>query len=96
MASAFVSGSWVVTEDAVVSVVEALSGLRWAVVMAEADGGRHFVSVAEWEAASQRDSSLSHPDLAAQLGPCRARYEEFRGADYSLVASVGVVGLLFC
>jgi hypothetical protein len=73
-----------------------LSGLRWAMLLAEAEDSRHFVSVAEWEAAPHRDSRRSHPDLAAQLGRCRARYEEFRGADYSLVASVGVVGFLFC
>jgi hypothetical protein len=73
-----------------------LSGLPWAMLLVEADDGRHFVSVAEREAASQRDAWRSHPDVAAHLGPCRARYEEFRGADYSLVASVGVVGLLFC
>jgi heme-degrading monooxygenase HmoA len=100
MSSAFVSSNWLVKDGAQTSFVESwtdflewtshtVSGLRWAMLLRDGDDSRHFISMAEWETPAQRDAWRNHPGFAAHLGPCRTLCDEFRGADYALVASVG-------
>jgi heme-degrading monooxygenase HmoA len=98
--TAYASGDWVVREGCEAAfgecwsrfldwTTEEVAGLRWALLLSEGEGTRHFVSVAEWDSPAHRDAWRTHPDFARHLGPCRALCEESRGADYSLVAAAG-------
>jgi heme-degrading monooxygenase HmoA len=100
MTTAFASGNWVVRESSEATFVDcwrrflewtagAAPGLHRALLLVDNQDGRHFVSVAEWESKANRDAWRAHADFPAHLAACRALCEEFRGADYSLVAAVG-------
>jgi heme-degrading monooxygenase HmoA len=99
MTTAFASGSWLVRDGSQAAFVDRWSkflasttatvpGLHWAVLLADTQDSRHFVSVAEWDSAAQREAWRAQPHFPAQMGACRELCEEFRGADYSLAASV--------
>ena len=99
MTTAFASGSWLVRDGSQATFVERWSafldsttrsvpGLHRAILLADAQGGRLFVSVAEWDNEAQRAAWRAQPDFPTALAACRELCEEFRGADYSLVAAV--------
>jgi heme-degrading monooxygenase HmoA len=99
MIGTFVSGNWTVNdgdEDAFAAAWSRFldwtdtecTGLRWAVLLRDGDDRRHVLSLANWDTPAERDAWRSHPDFPAYLGACRALCEEFRAADYELVALI--------
>ena len=100
MSTTYVSGNWAVragVEDTFVSAWSAFldwtkreaPGLGWAMLLRDEADPRHFVSMAHWEHPAQRDAWRSHPDFAAHLASCRQLCDDFRAADYTLVAAAG-------
>ena len=99
MTTVFASGSWLVRDGLQATFVErwsaflrsttgSIPGLRRAILLADAEDGRRFVSVAEWDTPAQRAAWRAQPGFSTALAACREVCEEFRGSDYSLVAAV--------
>ena len=99
MTTVFASGNWLMHDGSQATFVERWSafldsttssvpGLHRAILLADAEDGRRFVSVAEWDSPAQRAAWRAQPEFPAALAACRELCEKFRGADYSLVAAV--------
>lgn len=99
MTTTFASGNWLVREGLQATIVERWSkflevttmsvpGLRRAILLADVNDARRFVSVAEWDGPEQRMAWRAQPEFPAALAACRELCDEFRGVDCSLVASV--------
>jgi heme-degrading monooxygenase HmoA len=95
----YASGDWVVTagnEQAFLGrwteflgwTRAAAPGLRWARLIQDADNARHFISFASWDSQEALRSWRSLPEFAARLGACRALCDDFRGGDYTVVATL--------
>jgi heme-degrading monooxygenase HmoA len=99
MATTLASGNWIVREGSQAAFVSrrsaflestaaAVPGFRWALLLADGENPRHFISVAGWDSVARRQAWRAQPSFPNLLRTCRELCEEFRGADYSLVAAV--------
>ncbi len=92
------SGNWVVQQGREAEFVARwnkflgwtraqMPGLRWAMLIKDADDRRHFISLAGWESLEALLAWRSLPEFAEKLGACRALCDEFRGSNYQLIAT---------
>lgn len=99
MSEHYSSGNWVVSggheKEFVQRWIEFLEwtrastrGLLSAELIQDSDEPHHFVSFACWESSDAIKAWRALPDFAGRLGACRLLCEDFRGSNFTVVASV--------
>jgi heme-degrading monooxygenase HmoA len=63
-------------------------GFHGARLIRDVEQPQHFVSVAEWESHSARQSWRGLPDFPSKFDACRQLCEDMRGGNYDLAAAV--------